>query len=301
VKLVDAVARNVLWTDQRTLKNVQEAHHYHQLSVQILSLVVERVEREELARYDVEQNPTAYHFFLLGQRCLRTLDLPSVRKARRAFREAITACSDFVPAISGLARTLQLEWLLRAHGDGELLLEAQKLATRSIEIDPDDSRGYRELGICRAYAGQFDESLEALAQGEHRNPQHADLLNDFSDALVHACEPATALLKIEQAIELNPLCPDQYWWAAAGAHYQLERYSEAVECMSRMRDQTPALRLLAASWGMLGDQNRAGKYARMTKEIHPDFNIGSWFSIMPFRDSRIVGKYKEGLRAAGFE
>jgi tetratricopeptide (TPR) repeat protein len=269
--------------------------------VQILSLVVDQVEREELARYDTEQNPTAYRFFLLGQRCLRKLDLPNVRKARRAFREAVATCADFVPAISGLSRTLQLEWLLRAHGDGDLLLEAEKLASRAIEIDPDDSRGYRELGVCRAYAGQFDESLAALAQGEHRNPQHADLLNDFSDALVHACEPVAALQKIEQAIELNPLCPDQYWWAAAGANYQLEKYSDAVECMSRMRDQTPALRLLAASWGMLGDQNRALKYARMNKEIHPDFVIDSWLSIMPFRDPRIVNKYKEGLRAAGFD
>ena len=80
---------------------------------------------------------------------------------------------------------------------------------------------------CNAYTGRFDESLEALAEGEQRNPQFADLLNDFADALVHACEPAAALEKITHAIELNPLCPDQYWWAAAGANYQLSRYAEA--------------------------------------------------------------------------
>ena len=300
VSLIDAVTRNLLWIEKYALGNAQEAEHYHGLSVRILSSVVDHIERAELARYDSEQNPSAYHFYLLGQRSLGTLDLPSVRKARRAFREAVTACPDFVPGIAGLARTLQLEWLLRAHGDKELLDEAARLAARSIEIDPDDARGYRELGVCRAYAGRFDESLSTLTQGEQRNPQYADLLNDFADALVHACEPGSALQKINQALELNPLCPDQYWWGAAGANYQLENYSAAVECMSRMRDQTPALRLLAASWGMLGDYGRAGKYARMTREIHPDFSISGWFSIVPFRDPKVISRYEEGLRAAGF-
>jgi tetratricopeptide (TPR) repeat protein len=194
-----------------------------------------------------------------------------------------------------------MEWLLRAHGDEDMLHDAEGLAARAIEVDPDDARGYRELGVCRAYAGRFEESLEALALGEQKNPQHADLLNDFADALVHACEPATALQKIDQAIALNPLCPDQYWWAAAGANYQLERYSQAVDCMYQMRDQTPALRLLAASWGMLGDFDRANEYAKLTKESHPDFRIGNWLSIVPFRDQRVIRKYAEGLRAAGFD
>jgi tetratricopeptide (TPR) repeat protein len=232
---------------------------------------------------------------------MRVLDLPSIRRARRAFKAAFSACSDFVPAISGLARSYQLEWLLLARGDSELLGEAARLAKRALEIDPDDARGHRELGICHAYAGRFDESLTALAAGEQRNPQHADLLNDFAEALVHACEPALALEKIGQAIDLNPLCPDQYWWAAAGANYQLERYAEAVSCMEHMQDQTPALRLLAASWGMLGNRERAAGYALLTKETHPDFRIDSYLSVVPFRDPRIIQRYKEGLRAAGFD
>jgi tetratricopeptide (TPR) repeat protein len=301
VKLLNAVSREIHWTEHYAFDLDPVARHYRDLSVQILTSVIDRIERLELSRYETEQNASAYHLYLSGQRYLRRLDLPNVRRARRAFRSAVGECPDFVPGISGLARTLQVEWLLRAHGDEEMLGEAERLAARSIDIDPDDARGYRELGVCHAYAGRFDESLQTLALGEQKNPQHADLLNDYADALVHACEPAAALQKIEQAIALNPLCPDQYWWAAAGANYQLEKYSQAVECMSRMRDQTPALRLLAASWGMLGDRLRAGEYAQMTKESHPDFRIGNWLSIVPFRDQRVIRKYAEGLRAAGFE
>ena len=205
------------------------ARHYRELSVRIVSILVDTIERVELARYDAEQDPTAYHLFLTGQKLLRTLDLPSVRKARRAFKASISSYSDFVPAISGLAHTFHIEWLLMARGDNELLAEAEHLARRSLEIDPDDARGYRDLGLCNIYAGRFDESLEAFSHAERRNPQYADLLVDYADALQHSCEASAALEKINRAIELNPLGPDRYWWTAGGANFHLQRYREAIE------------------------------------------------------------------------
>ena len=160
---------------------------------------------------------------------------------------------DFVPAISGLARTYQREWLLLARGDSELLAEAERLARLALEIDPDDARGYRELGVCTLYAGRFDESLEALRQAEMRNPQYADLL-------VGLCGRAAARLRASRRLRRSPsdraqsALPGPYWWTAGGANFHLQRYAEAIECMSRMRDQSPAYRLLAASWAMLGDR-----------------------------------------------
>ena len=211
VKLVNAVTRDILWVDQYAFNRESMAKHYRDLSVRIVSLLVDTIERVELgkyvARYDVEQDPTAYHLFLTGQRLLRSLDLPSVRKARRAFRASISSFSDFVPAISGLAHTFHLEWLLMARGDNDLLADAERLAHRSLEIDPDDARGYRDLGLCSIYAGRFDESLEAFGHAERRNPQYADLLVDYADALQHSCDAAAAFEKIEQAIETQSARP----------------------------------------------------------------------------------------------
>lgn len=301
VRLVEAVGRQVLWTDQYPLNRAQETQHYHRLSVQILTTVVDRVERIEIARYEVEQNPTAYHYFLSGQQFLKVLDLPHTRRARRAFKAALSTCPDFVPALSGFARTLRLEWVLLARGDSDLLAEAERLAHRSIDIDPDDARGYRELGACNLYIGRFDESLRAFEDAEQRNPQFADLLVDSADALTHACEPEPALRKVGAAIELNPLCPDYYWWVAGGSNFHLHRYSEAIDCVSRMRDQTPAYRLLAASWARLGDREAAASYVRKVKEIHPDFRVSDWLSILPIRDPQYERDYEQGLREAGFD
>jgi DNA-binding SARP family transcriptional activator/TolB-like protein/cytochrome c-type biogenesis protein CcmH/NrfG len=301
VKLVNERAREIVWAEQYSFEPGDVARRYRELSIRLVMLLTERIERSELASYDIEQDPDAYHWFLVGQRWLRALDLPSIRKARRAFKTALTGCPDFVPALSGMARALQLEWLLLARGDPELLNEAEELAQRAVTADPDDARGYRELGICHLFNRRYDESKGALAEGEMRNPQFADLLTDFADTLVHSCEPAPALDKIERAISLNPLGPDQYWWTAAGVNYQLKRYQTAVECIERMRDQSPAYRLMAASCAMQGDRGRARSFVRKAKSIHPDFKVRNWLSVVPLRDPGEREHYEQGLRLAGFE
>ena len=301
VRLLDAHSREIIWVAQYLMSPDQVASHYRRLSGRLLSTLVDKVEHTERSRYDTEQEPTAYHLFLLGQRHVRGLDLPNVRRARRAFRQAVRSCRDFVPAISGLARTYQLEWLLMARGEPDLLDEAARLASEAVDTDPDDARGYRELGVCKLYAGRFDESLNALSSAEERNPQFADLLMDYSDALLHAGEAGAALQKLTQAIEMNPLCPDTYWWAAGGANYQLHRYRDAVDCLSRMRDQSAVYRLLAASWAMLGEQERAREFVRKTRDIHPDFSVGGLLSHIPFRDPTYAKHYEHGLREAGFQ
>lgn len=301
VKLVNAGRRDIIWSEHFPLEPRQMAKQYQQLSRFIVTELIEKVERIELQRYEREQDPTAYHLFLMGQRYLRTLDLPNIRRARRAFKTAIAACADFVPAINGLAQTYNMEWLLMARGDTELLNEAQRLAERSLEIDPDDSRGFRNLGLSRLYSGMFDDSLEAFAQAERRNPQHADLLADFADALQHSCEAPRAMEKISAAIELNPISPDRYWWVAGDVNFHLERYDEAIGHLSRMRDKSPAYRLIAASWAMLGEREKAGEYVSRAKEIHPDFSVNNWLKVLPIRDPQFAQRYEEGLRLAGFD
>ena len=301
IKLIDARTRQILWANQFRFDKAHLAEDYRLLSAQILSTLTGEIESIELARYDFEQDATAYHKYLQGQRWLSTLDLPHIRRARRAFRASAAISQDFVPAVSGAARTYQLEWLLTARGDNDLLVEAARLATQSIEIDPDDARGYRELGACNLYAGRFDESLAMMAEAELRNPQFADLLLDFGDALTHACQPDEALKKITHAIVLNPLAPDYYWWIAAGANYHLHRYREAIELIHRMRDQTPAFRLLAASWARLGERGKATEYVRKVLDIHPDFSVSNWLSILPIRDPQYEKDYEDGLREAGFQ
>ena len=301
VKLVNAASREILWTERYSFEQAQTAHHYRELSVQIILALVDKIERAELTLYAGEQDATAYHLYLAGQRYLRrsTCRTSAGRAAPSRRPSAIAPIS--------CPRSAARRGPITSNGCSWPAATASSWPRpSSLPIDRSRSIPMMRAAIassvmCNAYTGRFDESLEALAEGEQRNPQFADLLNDFADALVHACEPAAALEKITHAIELNPLCPDQYFWAVAGANYQLGRYAEAKDSLARMRDRTPAFRLMAASCAMLGEKEQAREYVRKTREVHPDFSVKSWLSVMPFRDKAVIENYEQGLRLAGFD
>jgi DNA-binding SARP family transcriptional activator/tetratricopeptide (TPR) repeat protein len=299
--LINAHTRTVQWTERFPLGRTDVPACHRDLSLRIAFSLATTVEDLELARIPTDRDATAYHWYLIGQRELRNLDLPSVRRARHAFRSALARCPDYAAAYSGLSGTLHREWLLLARGDRETLAESVSLAERAVALDPEDARGYRELGTSSLYARCFDRSLEAFSQAEKKCPQHADMLADFGDALAHCGEPEQGLRKMEQATWLNPLIPDHYQWCAAGMNYQLGRYDLAIETIAKMTDNTCALRLLAASHAKLGQRQEAQRCVRKAMETYPDFSIDQWIAIVPNRNAHDKRHYADGLRLAGFK
>jgi DNA-binding SARP family transcriptional activator/tetratricopeptide (TPR) repeat protein len=301
VQLVRAVSREILWAERFALKLDAAETSYRHLANAVARAIVSSIERTELARFARERDPGAYANYLMGQQQLGAVDLPRVRRARKFFHAAIAASPDFAAAHSGLARTCHLEWLLLARRDPEILEQAITHADRAVALDPDDARGHRELGVAKLYAGAFDDSMAAFSAAETVGPSHADVLADYADTLVHAADLQGAADRIEKAIELNPLCPDDYWWTAGGAYYLLGDYRKSIDALRRMTDRRPASRLMAASFAMLGERAEARRCVRAVREDHPNFSVERWLSILPMRDPQRRAHYEQGLRLAGFE
>ncbi|MCW2307372.1 BTAD domain-containing putative transcriptional regulator [Rhodobium gokarnense] len=301
VELVDVPREDLLWAERFDLTPSKLPRSYNEMVRLTVGTVAGRIEADQLARIDDAQRPSAYQHYLLAQRHLRRVDLPDIRRARKAFRASLRDAPEFSGALAGLARTEQLEWLLTARGDAELLESAETHALQAILMDGDDAGGYRALGVTKLFQGAFDESIDAFKGAEISAPWYADLLADYADTLVHASEPGLALDKINLAIELNPYCPDIYWWTAAGANYFQGGYQAALSCINNMDDKNAAVRLEAACWGMLGDKAKANALMRRTMSIFPDFEIEKWLAIMPVKESWQKDQYREGLRKAGFK
>lgn len=244
--------------------------------------------------------PSAYFSYLRGLQCLASPSLPSVRKARRHFKEAIGQQKGFAPGLAGLSRTLSMEWVLTARGDDELLTEAERLAHLAIRENEGFAGAYKELGVSQLYQGHIDDSLFALGEAERLSPHYADVLCSHADSLTHASRPADALEKITSAIALNPLSPDTYLWTAAGACYFLQEYDTALSFMDRMQDKSLASRLAAACWGMLGETAKARICRNRVLEDNPGFDLDRWLEMIPHKQQWQTELYREGLKRAGF-
>lgn len=299
-QLIFFASDEVIWADRFTLDDDGLMRSRHEIARQVAFAIASQIERNEGTRKIYENNGGSYRSYLLGQRYLKQLNLPEVRRARKSFREALFQNADLAPAMSGLARSYFVEWLLTARGDSELLALAEQHARDAIAIDDTLAAGYRELGVVKLYSRQFDESIEFHEKAEALSPQHANVIASYADTLVQASRPDAGLRKIETALHLNPFAPDEYFWTAAGACYSLAQYDQALAYIERMRDPTPAFRLAAASYGMLGNRKKASQYVRKTYEIHPDFELDKWMAIVPFREEWQKTHYGEGLRKAGF-
>jgi DNA-binding SARP family transcriptional activator len=300
VKLIDRRGRTIVWADSLALSIENSAACFRGLALGLALSISNAVEEAELGRFEAEHNATAYYLHLVGQKHLRNLALPDVRRAKKAFRQSIAVDPEFSPSRAGQARAIQREWLLLGRGDAELLDEAATSAQHAIDLDYRDARGYRELGFCNIYRRRWDDGIAFFTEAERRNPQYADLLADFGDALAHAGNPEAGLVKIQRAIELNPIPPEKYWWDIAGIYFQLRLYQEAISAIERMDNPTSGLRIAAASWAYLGDKAKAKLCVTEFLESYPGFDVSSWLAIVPNRNPDDTQHYEAGLRLAGF-
>jgi DNA-binding SARP family transcriptional activator len=266
----------------------------------LIARLANRIETAEIRNFRSTGMASAYVHFLLGIKEMQTADLVNTRRARKHFQRALALSDDFVPARSMLARTLSFEWMLLGRSEKDLLHESRRLAQASVESDPFDPHGHRELGNAALYLAQFDESLEHLHSAVDRAPHHADILINYADTLIHSSHHGRAGEVIEAALILNPLAPDLYYWIGASAEFFLGHYRGALDLLDRMRDPKPVERLRACCLAMLGENEAAARSRSIAMARQPTFRVDDWHRMVPLKSKRDTGHFTDALLRAGF-
>ena len=132
---------------------------------------------------------------------------------------------------------------LARHGVSEEQFGAlvTRLAAR-LKENPDDAEGWAMLGRSYAVLGRFPESSEAYAQAAARNPNDAQLLTDWADALAMAQgrslegEPERILAR---ALAIDPLNVKALMLAGTAA-FNRKDYRGAVRHWERILSAVPS-------------------------------------------------------------
>jgi tetratricopeptide (TPR) repeat protein len=254
----------------------------------------------ELDRYKHTGAASAYVHYLIAMQRRDRNELPSLLRAQKSLNRSIQMAPDFVPALAQLARTKTLEWLERGSEDRSLLRDAQHLARRAHEYEPNDSASLREIGHAALYLHDLDGAWRHFERAHELAPNHADLLVDQADALTHLSRHDEAEAKISRALSLNPLAPDDYYWIAGAVSFFRGEYRQALNRLSAMQSPGLALRLMAASAAMLNDKDAAAAYRDQALERDPSFTVGKWTSLYPAPNRDDTSHYLNALILAGF-
>jgi len=293
--------REMLWGDRYSFSIAAGPEHYAQVTNSLAWALVDKIERFGLREFETTPDASAYASFLAGQEALKVMDLRAIRRARRHFRGALERSPDFAQALAGIAHSLTLEWVLRGGNDRELLLRARSSAERAAELNALDGNNHRMVGRALLFLGDFQESLARFDRAKRLAPNHADLLVDFADTLMHNSDIHEANVQIEAALKLNPLAPDNYWWASAGIKFFLGGYEAALDHLSRLKNDEPVLRLIAAAAAMAGQMSLARSARIRAMAIDPAFRLDDWLAVLPQRNPAHRSLYRDALRAAGFK
>ena len=286
MRLVRVAGREIVWADKFAFATAQASEVYWDFTNGLARAVADGIEAAELARERTARDSTAYTHYLSGRHELRNFDLPHIRRGRKSLRLAREIDPDQATIESALARSYVVEWVLRAGADRGLL---------------DRARLHAELGRAALFDRDLDLSIEYMSRAAELSPHHADVLADYADTLVHYSDHKAAEQKMELAMRLNPVPPDEYYWTLGGVHFFQRQWDQSLSRLSRMRNIEPALRLMAAAAAMAGYMDLARKYRQQALELQPDFSIARWVARVPQRDPADVDLYIEALRRAGFQ
>lgn len=300
LSLMRTATNSIVFADQFEFDEARLGLHFAELAEAIAAHIATAVEQVEIGGYRRTGAASAYVQYLLGTRILDNNELSLLRRARHHFARALELEPHYVPAMTGVARTLSKEALALRRADPELATRALKLAEKAAAIDPLDPNAWREKALASLYLHDLDASLAYLDAARARAPHHADIISEKADVLVHASRPQEAKQLVLEAMSLNPLPPDDYYWVLGSAEFFLGRYDQAVGALTRMKNTDNVSRLIAAAAAMAGDTATADTHRAHWLGIYPNSRIEDIPQFMPHSSRADVEHFCDALRRAGF-
>lgn len=300
-RLTNSETSAVLWATELKFGLDQLPLLFSRLSHQVIYSLADAIERAEMRFPFAASNSTAYRLYLEGRSAMSSSDLPDLRRARGWYRKSLEEFGSYAPAIAGLSRTMSMERLVRGLTDDMLLKEALALGKLAADLDPFDGRGLRECAFSYLYLKRHDECLYDFERAVALNPNDADLLADYADALAHAGQPERGHEMCLKAMDLNPLGPDYYHWILGSIYYQRGDYESAITALRPVQHHAATARLLAASCAMAGKKTEARHYAAVVLDTYPSFDPNDLFRIVPDKHPSDTQHLIEGLRLAGVQ
>ena len=242
VGLTDAVNGMNLWAE----KYDREIADVFALQDEITSAVTQRlasnivdVEFNERTRGGT-RNLEAYDYFLRGWQVFRTINPKSNSRALQLFEKAIEADQNYARAHSGLAmahaNNASFGW---ANGSEDTLDSAIEIATRAVELDPNDRLTHYTVGSILRYQGKFEKAVEAYERALLRSPSNPDVLIGLALAAAFSGSGATAVEHAQTALRLNPHPPPHYYAWQGISYYVNEQYDKALKSAEKFQTLNP--------------------------------------------------------------
>ena len=307
-QLIDAISGRHLWADRydRQLEDLFELQD--EITLKIISAVGAEVTRGERARLAAKgtNNIEAYLTVLHGWENFYSYNAESNRQARKLAEEAIALDSGFSNAYCLLGATHFGDVFLgTTKSPKKSLKDAVELFNKVLSSDAAHPIASGALAYAYGMQRQYDKAMAQSQLAIELNPGRANVNFYMGSILYFTGKYEEALQSLNKAIRLDPKGPSYYYLALGHAYRGLGKYEEAIaqykETIERAPNYWIAHAFLAATFMIVGQQEKARAAAADVLRINPKFSLNKLEKSLPYKDIEYKKLAIESMRRAGLD
>jgi len=231
--------------------------------------------------------------------------LADLAETRRLLSASLSIDPKYARAYSLMSSTYRVAWFNPLNEEflvPTALDQAISLARTAIELNPNLSEAYAELGYTILRKREFDAAAAAVERAIALNPNFADYR--LAMVFFSVGEPVKAIEIAKAQMRLDPFHPHFAPLALGESHYLLKQYGEAQywlrDATSRAPNHQYGHAFLAATYAQLGKLENAHAEAAEVLRVNPKYTIGGTQKrVSVFKRTEDIDHIVEGLRKAG--
>lgn len=203
-----------------------------------LSFELSTSERKQLAHRQTD-NVDAYERFLRGRFYQNQNTGQGLTKAIEFYEQAIALDRQFADAHAGLADALLILYNFGLRPPDEIIPRAKESLNRALHLNPNLSDAHSSLALIQFLSDRDWQLAEvSLQHAIALNPNNADAYLRYGYFLTAEGQFDEALIKLDKALELNPLSPIVQTDIAL-THICARRYGTAIEHLEKVIAENP--------------------------------------------------------------
>ena len=153
--------------------------------------------------------------------------------------------------------------------------KAKSFYLRAIEINPDFSEAYNNLGVVYYKQGNHTDAIKCYKKAIEINPSNSTAYNNLGLVYGKQGNPSDAIKNFIKTIEINPDFSEAY--NNLGVVYEKQgRYYDAIKCYNKAIEINPdcpkTYNDLGNIYGLQGNPSDAIKSYRKAIELNPDYS-----------------------------
>jgi len=201
---------------------------------------LEKAEVQKLRRKPPE-SLQAYELWLAGAELHELGTTQSHAEARALYEKSLAIDPGFARAYAGLAElaymgTVAGEWGVAREPAYDQALEH---ARKAVELDAVDAHSHLVVAWAYMVRREFERARKHWEMAGELNPNDADIAMSRATAMMFFGEPEEGIAIAEQAIRLNPFCPDWYLSDKAVIRFGARDYQAALAIYDSMGELYP--------------------------------------------------------------